>query len=284
MKITVLIPTYKRKKYLNSLIKSLLLEKEYIKEIIILNTSKDSLNYKNKLINVLKNDNLLEGKNICLHKAKSDWVLILDDDLVLNKNTLSMFVKVIQKVKFSAASGVLIQKLKYKNYFLKKTIYGKQTFFRLPSLQYKKLFSKKPYKADFLPGGFMLLNKKDALKIGGFDTKYILPFYNEDTDLTVRLKKAGYNLYVLPFIKAKHIKAKRGGVRQKQSQNAWYYAFGFNNSYFYIKNYSLFIYFLYSVFNVRDHLSVIKLADFNLYLSYLKGIYEGYKNSQLFNS
>ena len=128
----------------------------------------------------------------------------------------------------------------------------------------------------------MLLNRKSALQAGGFDEKYILPFYNEDTDLTVRLKKMG-SLLIFPNIKAKHLKAPFGGVRRKQINNLKYYAFGFNNSYFYVKNYSIYTYFLYSIFNIRDHLSVIKVANFNLYFIYLKGIYEGYKNGQLSN-
>ena len=93
MNFSIIIPTYKRKKYLNSLLKSLLTEKKYIREILILNTSEDTFLYKNKLIKVIKNNNLLVGKNICLKKAQSNWVLILDDDLILYKNILQNFYK-----------------------------------------------------------------------------------------------------------------------------------------------------------------------------------------------
>lgn len=284
MKISIIIPTYKRVSYLEKIVKSLLKESVYINEIIVVNTGNADITFKNNLIKVIKSNNLIIGKNVALKQIRSKWVLILDDDLVLNTNTISKFISASLKYKFDGASGIITQELNYKNVFLKYCKYGRQTFFKTPSLNFN-IKDIKPYKASFLPGGFLFCKKSVFEKVGFYDSKYLLPFFNEDTDITVRMVKSGFNLMIIPKIKVVHLKAQTGGVRRLKQENKWFYAFGFNNSYFYIKNYSLFIYLLYCLFNVRDHLFVMKKLKFDLYYNYLKGIYYGYKtSSKFFNS
>lgn len=280
-KITIIIPTYKREKLLNSIINQLLCEKELIKKIIVINTSKDDVNVPNSnLITIFYNSNLLKGKNKAIKMVKTPWVLFLDDDIKLGKNTLSHFIRMSKKLNFDASSGLLIQDYAVKNIFLKTVFYGRLTFFKVGSLNYKNLYSKKPYQADFLPGGFLFVKTRSILKVGGFDSNYLLPFFNEDTDLSVRLKALKCKLMILPSIKAYHLKWKSGGVRKKINLRKWYYAFGFNNSYFIIKNYSVLYYLYYSCFNLRDHLHVIKQFNLAIFVSYLRGIFYGYKKSQ----
>lgn len=280
-KITIIIPTYKREKLLNNIIKQLLCEKELIKKIIVINTSKGDINVPNSnLITILYNSNLLKGKNKAIKMVKTSWVLFLDDDIKLGKNTLSHFIRMSKKLNFDAGSGLLLQKYVAKNFFLKTVFYGMLTFFKVGSLNYKNLYSKKPYQADFLPGGFLFVKTSSILKVGGFDSNYLLPFFNEDTDLSVRLKALKCKLMILPSIKAYHLKWKSGGVRKKINLRKWYYAFGFNNSYFIIKNYSVLHYLYYSCFNLRDHLHVIKQFNLTIFVSYLRGIFYGYKKSQ----
>lgn len=280
-KITIIIPTYKRENLLNTLLNQLLCEKVYIKKIIVINTAEVEINVpKGSIISVLNSSNLLKGKNKAIKLVKTPWVLFLDDDIVLYKNTIITFLKATKKHKFDACSGLLIQKNTNKNIFLKWVFYGKLSFFKVGLLNYKNLYSKKPYEADFLPGGFLFVKTSSLLKVGSFDTSYLLPFFNEDTDLTVRLKALKYKLMILPSVKARHLKWKSGGVRKKIKLKNWYYAFGFNNSYFIIKNYSVLHYLLYSLFNFRDHLHVIKTQNLIIFISYIKGIFYGYKQTQ----
>lgn len=60
-----------------------------------------------------------------------------------------------------------------------------------------------PVKAQNLSGGTVLLPRSAIESVGGlFDERFFL-FY-EDNDLFLRLKKAGYSLYILPDAKAVH--------------------------------------------------------------------------------
>jgi GT2 family glycosyltransferase len=63
--------------------------------------------------------------------------------------------------------------------------------------------SKRPVKANNLSGGHVLLKRKAVRRVGGlFDPRFFL--YFEDTDLFVRLRKAGYSLIIDPRAEAIH--------------------------------------------------------------------------------
>lgn len=63
--------------------------------------------------------------------------------------------------------------------------------------------SKKPIRVSNLSGGHVLLKRDAVRKAGGlFDPRFFL--YFEDTDLFIRLKKAGYTLVIEPGAKAVH--------------------------------------------------------------------------------
>ena len=63
--------------------------------------------------------------------------------------------------------------------------------------------SKRPVKVNNLSGGLVLLKREAVWKAGGlFDPRFFL--YFEDTDLSIRLKKAGYALIIEPRAEAIH--------------------------------------------------------------------------------
>ncbi len=67
----------------------------------------------------------------------------------------------------------------------------------------KYWLSRKPQKQKSLSGGSVLLRRAAVNRVGGlFDPQFFL--YFEDTDLFVRLRQQGYELYNLPDAKAVH--------------------------------------------------------------------------------
>lgn len=60
----------------------------------------------------------------------------------------------------------------------------------------RKLEYKTPLKVNFVQGSFMLVRSSDFNEVGGFDTNIFL--YYEETDLCLRLKKAGKSCYLIP--------------------------------------------------------------------------------------
>ncbi|PIR42970.1 hypothetical protein COV24_04930 [candidate division WWE3 bacterium CG10_big_fil_rev_8_21_14_0_10_32_10] len=277
--VTILIPTCDRPKELKKTLRTLsrVVEEPFLHKVLVINNSFTKIPQKwakHKRV-IIKNYyplNLLESKNKALSQIKSKWVLVLDDDLLFDPNVVKKFVDYSKKYKFNVATGLLKEKNRYKIFdFLNFSTYGKLTFYKVACLNTHKILSNKPHYIDFAPGGFMFA-KTSILKKIKYDTNYLFPFYNEDTHLTLNAKKVMF----FPKIKALHLKAKKGGNRNISNLKDWYYAFGFNNSYFVNKNFSGFYYFLYSVFRARDHLHVLKKPNLSLLLTYIKGIYYGY--------
>jgi GT2 family glycosyltransferase len=278
-KVTVVIPTYNNRiECLENLLQ--VLNKESL-SVVILNTSSTDYKTKYKNVKVLKIPNLLKAKNYVISLVKTPWILFLDDDLVLKGGEVKAFLNHLNKERFDAASGLVKEnnpRYSFPDplYFYK---YATMTFYKVGCLNHKKPLKKCAYNADFLPGGFLFV-KTDALKkICGFNENYIFPFYNEDTDLTVRIKGLGLKLLVIPTICVLHLK-ESGGVRTKIAETELYYAFGFNNCYFITNNWGIWYYMLYSIFRCRDHLHVLKKLNTRIYKSYLKGIINGYKKSR----
>lgn len=276
--ITVIIPTLNRQKLLLKLVKSLNTHTK-IDKIIVVNTSSVNIKFNTQKTLVINNKNLLVGKNIALNTVKTPWVLFLDDDILIKPDVINSFLQNFNKYSFDAASGLIIQKNFIKNLLINSTPYGFFTFFKVGSLNYKNVYKSKPYKCNFLPGGFLFVKTSCIKNVGGFDQKYLFPYFNEDTDVTLRMQKFGYKIMVIPNITAVHLKHKSGGTRTKISVKDWYYAFGFNNSYFYFKNFNLFYYFLYFLFNLRDFANVLLKFNIRVYIMYIKGILYGYKKS-----
>lgn len=286
MKITIIIPTLNRKLNLDSTLDKIapLLQKDFVDYVLILNNSDEKIKTKShpkiKVINYGSKKSLLFMKNDALKKVTSRYTVIMDDDLDFNVNVFRQFIRSSKKYKFDLASPLVIANNNYKKPDL--ILYVKYCFFsfyKVGSLNYENLKTIQPHCVDFLPGCF-IFGKTNAFKKIEYDENYILPYYNEDTDYTLNLKKIGLKMLVLPTIKIRHLKNPLGGTRNPQSLNNWYFAFGFNNAYFLIKNFNFFYYLLYSLFRFRDHLFVVKQFKYTIYKSYLAGILHGIKKAR----
>ena len=67
----------------------------------------------------------------------------------------------------------------------------------------QKMTASTPFEVDFLAGAVMMLRRHAVLRAGGlFDPDYFMFF--EDSDLSVRLRRAGYTLAMVPSASAVH--------------------------------------------------------------------------------
>lgn len=85
----------------------------------------------------------------------------------------------------------------------------------------RQMASKHPFEVDFLAGAVMLLRRAAVLSAGGlFDPDYFMFF--EDSDLSLRLRRAGYTLAMAPAASAvheyRHKDFKAGLMAQSQQQ------------------------------------------------------------------
>jgi len=59
-----------------------------------------------------------------------------------------------------------------------------------------------PLDVDQISGAFMVLRRQAWQQVGGFDPAYFM--YNEDVDLNVRLRRAGWRVVFLPDVSVRH--------------------------------------------------------------------------------
>lgn len=200
--ISVVIPTYKNKeKFLSNLNHNL----QYLKncEIIIVNDN-PTLSLKNdlkkfQLVTLIENqENLGFGLtvNIGVQKSKGEYVMLLNDDVILNDDK---FKKAIDQFKNNknlfAISFAQIEK--------DQTIVGHNKISWKQGLFFHEK-STSPIKINaWAEGGSCIINRGKFLELNGFDPIYS-PFYWEDIDLSYRAWKSGYQIVYDESIKVQH--------------------------------------------------------------------------------
>jgi len=72
-----------------------------------------------------------------------------------------------------------------------------------PRVDYKTLNKSKPYEISYAKGAAVLIRTKAFLQVGGFDNRYF--FYYDETDLSYRMRKYGWKIYLVPSSTVIHI-------------------------------------------------------------------------------
>lgn len=149
------------------------------------------------------------GNNVAIRFALekfADYVLLLNNDAYLEPTTISALVLQVQKDKKTGMINPLILNNKGKIWFEG----GKIDWLKM------KTFHSKPENeksSDYLCGCAMLISKEVFRKIGLFDEKFFL--YYEDTDLSLRAKKAGFSLLIDRSTKIVHDEQSESAGPQK---------------------------------------------------------------------
>ena len=135
------------------------------------------------------------GNNIGIKEAKTDFILILNPDVVLENSTLDELFLASRKIpEFSILSPINAD-LNFPNY---KKVSGEKS---------------SPFRVESVDGFSMLLNKK---KLGDdiyFDENFFL--YLENNDLCLRVNKVGGSIFIIPTAKINHKGAKTVDLKYK---------------------------------------------------------------------
>ena len=194
--LSIVIVTLKSEKVIHQCIKSL---NQNIPIIVVEHSHnkklKEDLEKKyNNLKCILAKSNLGmgSGNNIGLKAADTDYVLLLNPDVLLEENTIEeLFIASQNLNNFSMLAPL---EKNFNNYgFLNKKITNKN-------------FEDSPFEVDFIDGFSMLINKKKFKEIGYFDEKFFM--YLENNDLCKRSRDKGDLIYIVPKSKINHLAAK----------------------------------------------------------------------------
>ena len=203
--LTIVIVTFKSEEVIHQCIQSIDSE---IKIMVIENSNniqfKEEL--ENKYMNVSclltsKNLGMGAGNNIGIKKAKTDFVLILNPDVILETSTINELINAAQKNSNFAIIAPTSSDVNYPNY-------------KLLDSQKSIAEFKFPFKVKSVDGFAMLFNKKKldmVISNNYFDENFFM--YLENDDLCKRINEINEDILIIPNSKIKHLGGK--GVNEK---------------------------------------------------------------------
>ena len=174
-----------------------------------------------KLIENKANLGFAEGNNVGMEYALdsgADFVLVLNNDTKVDKNLITEFLKASKKY---PRAGVLSPKIYFAQGYefhgdrYKKSDSGKVIWYAGGKIDWENVYGinlgvdeidkgqfKKEKEIDFATGTCMFLRAKALNEVGKFDEKYFM--YLEDADLSIRMKKQGWEVIYVPKAIVRH--------------------------------------------------------------------------------
>jgi len=246
MKLSIIILNYKTKNLTKQCIKNIEnsdLAFEY--EIIIVdNNSGDGIGFmmkqefsKHKFIASDKNLGMGAGNNLGIKKAKGEYILIINSDVVVFNDSIKKLInfmddnrkagviapQVLNPDRTSVDSCCRWPKLDtfiYRRTFLGNTRKGKK---ELDFYLYKTEDLSQPRQVDWIFGCCLMLRKSALDLVGVFDEKFFL--FLEDTDLCRRIWQKGWQVWYAPLARVVHyphrLSASAGGMKDLLSKYTW---------------------------------------------------------------
>jgi len=194
--LSVVIVTLKSEKVIDDCIKSI---NQNVPVIVVEHSNNHSFKenlehrYKNlKCILSKSNLGMGTGNNIGIKAAKTEYVLILNPDVILEKNAIEELFLASSKL----PSFTILAPLE-KN-FTNYGMFGQRIL--------NKSLEESPFKVDFVDGFAMLLNKKQLKEKVYFDENFFM--YLENTDLCKRIVNNQGSIFVVPKSKINHLAAR----------------------------------------------------------------------------
>ena len=202
------------------------------------------------------------GANIALRQANSKYVLYLDVDVELDKDTLTTLYFYANKLKDFSILGPSIDGLNYK----------KKDYVKFNN--YEKVHS-----MNFITGCALFFNMRAIKEIGFFDERIFL--YYEENDLYLRSLKKNYKIYLIEEAKIKHYGNSSTDLIEKNSieiNRNWHLMW--STFYFHKKHYGIFeaykktiFKFFSALFKYIIFLILQKKVKKNIYFARMSGIF-----------
>ena len=205
--LSIVIVTFKSEMVIHECIKSI---DNDIKIIIVENSNNSKFinelekTYDNvTCVLSLENLGMGAGNNIGIKKAKTDFVLILNPDVILESSTINELIAASKKIINFAILAPISSNVDYPNYKLEE---GKKIMIKNNS----------SFKVASVDGFAMLFNKKKLDTIihhNYFDENFFM--YLENDDLCKRIIEKNEDIYIVPTSKIKHLGGKASDIKYK---------------------------------------------------------------------
>lgn len=228
MKVSIIIPTYKRDEVVNNLLARIdqlqfkNVDKKDIQVIIVDQYNKTNIyrELKGCSLKFIYSElpNLPNARNIGIRNCSKDTdiLIFLDDDIEIDENFVDAHLKEYNDPSIGAVAGKVIERgsedlVSIKNITgnTPKNMYG----INFLGIYYpNRGGDTKEYVLSF-PGGNFSIRRDIAEKIGFFDVRFQGSFQLEETDYAYRIRKAGYKIIFSPEASLIHLRIVTGGCR-----------------------------------------------------------------------
>ncbi len=203
-RVSVIIPTYKRREKLKNCLNSLSQSSYKNIEIIVVNDNPEEnleelvKSYGGKYIHNDRENYVVKNRNKGAKISSGDLLFFVDDDNIFYPNTIFELVKKYTETKKAGIIGPLMFNSEGKLWF-----WGAKSNWLKPFLvpQPTNFSENDLIQTDVIPNAYMI-SRELYLKIGGEDESLL--FYNEEFDLAIRLKVHGFLNYIYTGSKIIH--------------------------------------------------------------------------------
>ncbi|HXY18122.1 MAG TPA: glycosyltransferase [Candidatus Nitrosopolaris sp.] len=214
--ISVVIPTYQREKELVNTMRNILSQSHKNLELIVLDQSRGHKPETAKALRAIRDPrfrlikigppSLPAARNFGLAAAKAPIVLFLDDDIKAVKNLVKCHLEAHQKhPEVSAVGGRVLQD----GFPVKKEVLR----FDKHGVSHGVFTASQAGFTNAFPGGNHSIRISDALALGGYDTRYYRIAFREESDMSLKMIRAGMKIYYEPKAEIYHLNTVGGGLR-----------------------------------------------------------------------
>ena len=279
-KLCILIVNYNSTNYTLELIENLKKSNYNKFDILVFdNNSKEDISKLEKIKGVriiknYKNLGLTGGVNKGLCYLKNKYVLLLNPDIDIDKNTVKELLDVIEKDDKIAFAAGAIYNSKQRDKI--DAFGGKISFWTGIGKPLKREDKIRELNyGEYTDACILMFNREIFQKLGGYDEKYFM--YNETEDIQLRAIEKGYKIYINPNAKVWH--KVYGSSGSKKSKFSVYYLTR-NRFLFMKKNVNSLRYALFLILNLFLILPLqlflfLLRRQINLIGSFMKGAFDG---------
>ncbi|KKS54536.1 MAG: glycosyl transferase [Candidatus Magasanikbacteria bacterium GW2011_GWA2_42_32] len=286
-KISYIIPTHNRQEDLVEHIKSVKKSTYKNLEIIVVDnaSSDNSVRIVKKLfpdvkvIESQKNLNAAGGRNLGMKNVskESSYLILMDDDVVIEPDTISNLYKAINaRPEYAAATGKVLFLEKPTVVQLAGSSVGLLTSFNYANTGPDDGRFDQP--CDSFAGGAILIKREVADKVGFYDEVY--PRLYEDADYSVRIIRTGKRILYVPSARIYH---KAHILDKKSATDRWLSGayFASRNKIIFMSKFSpcfpCFIFLIYPAFLLFYTYQSVRFSRIDALLNFYKGTLAGLK-------
>ncbi len=245
--VSIIIITYNRPFLLKHCLERVLAQSYPHKEIIVVDSSTNDESEQvvaqyPGVINVRlrgQRNNMPQARNKGIAASSGDILAFIDDDSMVQPGWLASLVNAYHDETVGAVGGRVID---MPEPFCDQ-IEGSPCLIIKPSGRVFRrgvgLLSTEAREVDHLPGANMSFRRAVLEQVGGFDPHYILVNLREETDLCIRVKKAGWRIMFVPAMAQVHFSPRIVQNPYLLERPRYQFSAGYGTMYFAIKHFGL---------------------------------------------